>query len=105
MAFGTGELKRPDPEGVLRLSCQSVRWEPFLSSSCFTHAVAAIPQDQVLSRLAALQTATTAELKAQWRALFGREPPAFNRPYLVSRLSYRVQELIPAREFADSDVI
>ncbi|HEV7266524.1 MAG TPA: DUF2924 domain-containing protein [Falsiroseomonas sp.] len=48
---------------------------------------------QVLSRLAALQTATAAELKEQWRALFGKEPPPFNRPYLVSRLSYRVQEL------------
>ena len=58
-----------------------------------TPAIAAIPRDQVLSRLAALQTAPAAELKAQWRALFGKEPPPFNRPYLVSRLSYRVQEL------------
>jgi hypothetical protein len=53
----------------------------------------AIPADTVLSRLAALQTAPTAELKAQWRALFGKEPPPFNRPYLVSRLTYRIQEL------------
>ena len=52
-----------------------------------------IPPAQVLSRLAALQTASAAELKDQWRALFGKEPPPFNRPYLVSRLSYRVQEL------------
>lgn len=52
-----------------------------------------IPPAQVLPRLAALQTATAAELKAQWRALFGREPPPFNRPYLVSRLAYRIQEL------------
>ncbi len=52
-----------------------------------------IPPAQVLSRLAALQTATAAELKEQWRALFGKEPPPFNRAYLVSRLSYRVQEL------------
>jgi hypothetical protein len=52
-----------------------------------------IPATQVLSRLAALQTATAAELKDQWRALFGKEPPPFNRPYLVSRLAYRVQEL------------
>ncbi len=41
--------------------------------------------------MAALQSATAAELKEQWRALFGKEPPPFNRPYLVSRLSYRVQ--------------
>ncbi|MFN7001010.1 MAG: DUF2924 domain-containing protein, partial [Elioraea tepidiphila] len=52
-----------------------------------------IPPAQVLPRLAALQTATAAELKAQWRALFGKEPPPFNRPYLVSRLAYRIQEL------------
>ena len=53
----------------------------------------AIPPANVLGRLAALQTLPTAELKQQWRELFGREPPPFNRPYLVSRLSYRVQEL------------
>lgn len=52
-----------------------------------------IPPAQVLARLTALQTATATELKAQWRVLFGKEPPPFNRPYLVSRLSYRVQEL------------
>ena len=52
-----------------------------------------IPPAQVLPRLAALQTATAAELKEQWRALFGKEPPPFNRPYLVSRLAYRIQEL------------
>jgi hypothetical protein len=52
-----------------------------------------IPHTQVLPRLAALQTATTAELKQQWRELFGKEPPAFNRAYLQSRLAYRIQEL------------
>ncbi|MBR0683842.1 DUF2924 domain-containing protein [Roseomonas eburnea] len=52
-----------------------------------------MPPTQVLARLAALQTAPTADLKQQWRELFGKEPPPFNRPYLVSRLSYRVQEL------------
>ncbi len=56
-------------------------------------AIPSISPAQVLARLAALQTATAAELKAQWRVLFGKEPPPFNRPYLVSRLSYRVQEL------------
>ncbi len=40
----------------------------------------------------ALKTATAAELKDQWRALFGKEPPPFNRPYHVSGLSYRVQD-------------
>ncbi len=56
-------------------------------------AIPSISPAQVLPRLAALQTATAAELKAQWRVLFGKEPPPFNRPYLVSRLSFRVQEL------------
>ncbi|MFN3625674.1 DUF2924 domain-containing protein [Elioraea tepidiphila] len=53
----------------------------------------AIPPAQVLPRLAALQTASTMELKQQWRELFGTEPPAFNRAYLQSRLAYRIQEL------------
>jgi hypothetical protein len=53
----------------------------------------AIPPADVLGQLAALQTATTPDLKQQWRALFGAEPPAFNRPYLQSRLAYRIQEL------------
>ena len=33
------------------------------------------------------------DLKQQWRELFGKEPPPFNRPYLQSRLAYRIQEL------------
>jgi hypothetical protein len=56
-------------------------------------AIPSILPAQVLSRLAALRTATTAELKEQWRALFGKEPPPFNRAYLQSRLAYRIQEL------------
>ena len=55
--------------------------------------IAKIPPTQVLSRLAALQAAPTADLKQQWRALFGTEPPPFNRPYLQSRLAYRIREL------------
>jgi hypothetical protein len=55
--------------------------------------IPAIPPTDVLRRLAALQSASTADLKQQWRELFGREPPAFNRAYLQSRLAYRVQEL------------
>ena len=43
--------------------------------------------------MAALETAPTADLKQQWRELFGKEPPPFNRPYLQSRLAYRIQEL------------
>ena len=49
--------------------------------------------DTVLARIAALTTTPTPELKALWRSLCGSEPPAFSRPYLVSRLAYRIQEL------------
>ncbi len=53
----------------------------------------AIPPADVLGRLAALKTAPAADLQAQWRELFGKEAPPHNRKYLISRLSYRVQEL------------
>ena len=49
--------------------------------------------DPIPARLAALKSATTPELKAQWRDLFDSEPPPFNRRYLESRLAYRIQEL------------
>jgi len=49
--------------------------------------------DPIPTRLAALKTATTPDLKAQWRDLFDSEPPPFNRRYLESRLAYRIQEL------------
>ena len=58
-----------------------------------TPIITRIPPADVLGRLAALQTATTPELKQQWRELFGREPPPHNRAYLQSRLAYRIQEL------------
>ena len=50
-------------------------------------------QDLIPSRLAALKTTTTPDLKQQWRDLFDSEPPPFNRRYLESRLAYRIQEL------------
>ena len=53
----------------------------------------AIPPADVLGRLAALKAGPTAHLKQQWRELFGKEPPPFNRTSLQSRLAYRVQEL------------
>ena len=53
----------------------------------------AIPPADVLGRLAELQILPTADLKRQWRALFGTEPPPFNRWYIESRLAYRIQEL------------
>ncbi len=47
----------------------------------------------LLGRLAALKTTPTSELKQQWRELFVKEPPPFNRKYIESRLAYRIQEL------------
>jgi hypothetical protein len=47
----------------------------------------------VLARIAALKSMAAPELKKQWRELFDTEPPPFNRPYLESRLAYRIQEL------------
>jgi hypothetical protein len=46
-----------------------------------------------LAQLAALKAASTRDLRQRWRELFGSEPPAFNRAYLQSRLTYRIQEL------------
>ena len=52
-----------------------------------------ISPTHVLPRLAALRTAPIADLKQQWRTLYGKEPPAFSRSYIESRLAYRIQEL------------
>ena len=52
-----------------------------------------VPRDEVLGRLAALRTAPIADLKQQWRTLYGKEPPPFSRSYITSRLAYRIQEL------------
>ena len=52
-----------------------------------------IPKQDVLRRLAALADATMADLKDQWSALFGAEPPPYSRKFLESRLAYRIQEL------------
>lgn len=47
----------------------------------------------VLARLAQIRTMDIVALKAMWRDLFTTEPPPYNRKFLESRLSYRVQEL------------
>ena len=49
--------------------------------------------ESVLAQLAALPGKSTAELKALWVELYDREPPSFNRDFLVKRLAYRIQEL------------
>lgn len=49
--------------------------------------------DSVLTRVAALKTTPTPELKKQWQLLFETPPPPYNRRFLESRLAYRIQEL------------
>ncbi len=55
--------------------------------------IPAILKQDVLGRLTALKTASTAELKGEWRSLFDNEPPVASRKFLEARLAYRVQEL------------
>jgi len=49
--------------------------------------------ESVVARVAALKTASAADLKQTWRDLFHQEPPPFNRRFLETRLAYRIQEL------------
>jgi DUF2924 family protein len=49
--------------------------------------------DSALAQVAALPGKSTAELKQLWRDLYDREPPPYNKPFLVKRLAYRIQEL------------
>lgn len=47
----------------------------------------------VLAQIAELQELSPAELQERWRALYGAEPPTYNRALLVKRLAYRIQGL------------
>ena len=47
----------------------------------------------MLAQLAALPSKSTSELKQLWRDLYDREPPPYNRQFLVKRVAFRVQEL------------
>jgi hypothetical protein len=42
-------------------------------------------------RLAALQGMTTAQLKAEWRAVFGEDPRSGNRAWMQKRLAWALQ--------------
>ncbi len=53
----------------------------------------AIPPADVLRRLAALKATPTADLKQQWRELFGKEPPAVQPALPGEPAAYRIQEL------------
>jgi hypothetical protein len=45
------------------------------------------------AQVAVLPDLRISELKQLWRDLYGKEPPPYNRPYLMKRLAYRIQEL------------
>jgi hypothetical protein len=49
--------------------------------------------DPIPTRLSALKTTPTPELRKQWRELFETDPPQYNRRALENRLAYRIQEL------------
>ena len=49
--------------------------------------------NSVLAQVSALPGKSAAELKQMWRDLYDREPPAYNRQFLIKRLAYRLQEL------------
>jgi hypothetical protein len=49
--------------------------------------------NSVLAQVSALPSKSAAELKQMWRELYDREPPAYNRQFLIKRLAYRIQEL------------
>ena len=43
--------------------------------------------NDVLAQLAALSTLTTPQLREKWKDLNGSEAPAYNRTFLIKRLS------------------
>jgi hypothetical protein len=49
--------------------------------------------NSVLAQVSALPGKSAGELKQMWRELYDREPPAYNRQFLIKRLAYRIQEL------------
>src|SRR5262245_20380017 len=49
--------------------------------------------NSVLAQIGALKSMPVTGLKARWRELFDTEPPPYNRRFLESRLTYRIQEL------------
>ncbi len=63
--------------------------------------------DSVVKQIADLDNLNYAQLCQRWRTLFGKDPTASNRPYLIKRLAYRIQEIAygglsePARKTMD----
>lgn len=49
--------------------------------------------DSVLKQVAGLCNLNHDELKALYMTLHGKEPPAYNRDFIIKRLAYRLQEI------------
>lgn len=47
----------------------------------------------MLARITALPQMPMGELAAMWEELFKSQAPKYNKPYLVKRLAYRLQEI------------
>ena len=52
-----------------------------------------IAKANVLKQVADLPGMTTPDLKKMWKNLYDRDPPPYNKGFLVKRLAYRLQEL------------
>ena len=49
--------------------------------------------DSTLCQIAELPRMSYDDLRQLWRTLYGQDPPAYNRTFLVKRLAYRIQEI------------
>ncbi|MDE2029178.1 MAG: DUF2924 domain-containing protein [Alphaproteobacteria bacterium] len=54
--------------------------------------------NELLARITALQTTPFPQLKKLWQELYQSELPGSNRQWIVSRLTYRMQELAMEKE-------
>jgi hypothetical protein len=52
-----------------------------------------VVNNDVLAKITALKIMPIGQLKKLWKDLYKSDAPEFNRNYLVSRLTYRLQEL------------
>lgn len=48
---------------------------------------------KTLKQIAELETLSIPQLEERWRKLFGADPPAHQKRFLIKRLAYRIQEL------------
>jgi hypothetical protein len=59
----------------------------------FTDPVFNGEDGRILTRVAALPQMPMSELAVLWKELFQRDAPKYNKPYLVKRIAYRLQEI------------